>query len=212
MSELAKRCLTRKGIQTHDRVVQAGIECIAELGFHAASTNKIAARAGVTWGTLQHQFGDKVTLLEAILDAAYKNQVAAIFGATTADTPLRQRITAVIDAFWHEQNSPASIALTDIIRSVMADPEYRERFMPQLQRLRDSYNKQWNLLFADVNLSKEMFEATKQLAFATIRGLALDIRVRTSDRGILAAKQLLSSMLFDLLSGAVDVNTNANAA
>lgn len=209
MTELAKRCLTRKGIQTHERVVLAGIDCIAELGFHAASTNKIAARAGVTWGTLQHQFGDKVTLLEAILEAAYKDQAAAIFGATTPDTPLRQRITALLNGFWQEQASPASIALTDIIRSVLADPEYRNRFLPQLQRLRDSYDKQWNVMFADVKLPKEKFEATKQLAFAAIRGLALDIRVRTSDRSILAAKELLVTMLFDLLSDATLVDANA---
>jgi len=209
MSEIAKRCLTRKGIQTHDRVVQAGIECIAELGFHAASTNKIAARAGVTWGTLQHQFGDKVTLLESILEAAYRDQAAAIFGATTPDTPLRQRITVLLDAFWKEQSSPASIALADIIRSVLADPEYRERFLPQLIRLRDSYNKQWNVLFADVQLSKEMFEATKQLAFAAIRGLALEIQVRSSDRSILAAKSLLANMLFDMLTGTGNIESNA---
>jgi len=209
MSEIAKRCLTRKGIQTHDRVVQAGIECIAELGFHAASTNKIAARAGVTWGTLQHQFGDKVTLLESILEAACINQSAAIFGSTSPETPLRQRITALLDAFWCEQTSPASIALADIVRSVMADPEYRERFLPQLTRLRDSYNKQWNVLFADVQLSKEMFEATKQLAFAAIRGLALEVQVRTSDRHILAAKALLANMLFDMLTGASNIESNA---
>jgi len=209
MSEIAKRCLTRKGIQTHDRVVQAGIECIAELGFHAASTNKIAARAGVTWGTLQHQFGDKVTLLESILEAAYRDQAAAIFGATSPETPLRQRISVLLDAFWKEQSSPASIALADIIRSVLADPEYRERFLPQLVRLRDSYNKQWNVLFGDVQLSKEMFEATKQLAFAAIRGLALEIQVRSSDRSILAAKALLANMLFDMLTGTGQVESNA---
>jgi AcrR family transcriptional regulator len=209
MSDLAKRCPTRKGIQTHDRVVQAGIECIAELGFHAASTNKIAARAGVTWGTLQHQFGDKVTLLEAILDAAFRTQAAAIFGSATPDMPLRQRITALIEGFWREQSSPASMALADIVRSVLADPEYRDRFLPQLQRLRDSYNKQWNVLFADVALPKEKFEATKQLAFATIRGLALDIQVRSSDRSILAAKQMLIDMLADLLSETGNIDANA---
>jgi AcrR family transcriptional regulator len=209
MSEIAKRCLTRKGIQTHDRVVQAGIECIAELGFHAASTNKIAARAGVTWGTLQHQFGDKVTLLESILEAAYRDQAVAIFGATSVETPLRQRITVLLDAFWKEQSSAASIALADIIRSVLADPEYRDRFLPQLSRLRDSYNKQWNVLFADAQLSKEKFEATKQLAFAAIRGLALEIQVRSSDRSILAAKELLANMLFEMLNDAGNIDANA---
>jgi len=209
MSEIAKRCLTRKGIQTHDRVVQAGIECIAELGFHAASTNKIAARAGVTWGTLQHQFGDKVTLLESILEAAYVDQAAAIFGATSPETPLRPRISALLDAFWREQSSPASIALADIIRSVLADPEYRTRFLPQLTRLRDSYNKHWNVMFADVQLPKEVFEATKQLAFAAIRGLALEIQVRSSDRSILAAKALLANMLFDMLAGVNNIESNA---
>lgn len=209
MSELARRCLTRKGIQTHDRVVQAGLECIAEMGFHAASTNKIAARAGVTWGTLQHQFGDKITLLEAIMEAAYKSRASAIFGSTSVDTPLRERIATLIDAFWLEQNSPATIALADIVRSVSADPEYRNRFLPQLQRMRDAYDTEWNQLFADIELPKATFEAIKQLAFAAIRGLSMDIRIRSSDRGILDAKDLLKQMLFDLLSGATQVNANA---
>jgi hypothetical protein len=67
-------------------------------------------------------------------------------------------------------------------------------------------------MFADVKLSREMFEATKQLAFAAIRGLALDIQVRTSDRSILAAKELLASMLYDLLTGTTAIDANADAA
>jgi len=209
MSELAKRSLTRKGIQTHDRVVQAGIECIAELGFHAASTNKIAARAGVTWGTLQHQFGDKITLLEAIMEAAYKTRMDSIFGATSVDTPLPERISQLINAFWTEQNSAATIALGDIVRSVSADPEYRDRFLPILLRMRDAYDRMWNQLFVDVSLPRETFEATKQLALASIRGLSMDIRVRSSDRSIIAAKDLLIQMLVDLMCDAAQVGANA---
>ena len=200
MKTANKRAITKKGMLTHEKVVKAGIDCIAELGFHAASTNKIASKAGVTWGTLQHQFGDKATLLEAIVDYAFDEQIRTFQEATDPSQPLRERISNMANAFWKTQDSPASIALTEITRSMLSDPEYRPRFLKKLARLRHVYDQFWLTLFADVKLCPKQFEATKHLATSAIRGLALNSNVHSSDSSIIDTRELLETVIYNIMA------------
>lgn len=195
MGDGNKRSLTKKGLQTHAKVVNAGIECIASLGFHNASTNKIAQHAGVTWGTLQHQFGDKATLLEAILEYGFDQQLETLRRSAKRSQPLKQRIDGMLLGFWENQNSPSSIALNEIVASVLSDPEYHERFLPKLESLRDIYNDYWSDLFGDIGMSEDLFDATQQLTIGTMRGLALEEKIRSSGTAIEGAKALLSETL-----------------
>ena len=51
---------------TRARVVDAAIACILDEGFYRASSNKIARRAGVTWGVIQYHFGTREALMVAV--------------------------------------------------------------------------------------------------------------------------------------------------
>lgn len=57
--------------QRESDIMEAATGLFAEKGFHATSTRKIAAAAGVSEGTLFHYFGTKNVLLQAILDSFY---------------------------------------------------------------------------------------------------------------------------------------------
>src|SRR5271156_2319296 len=59
------------GESTRARVIQAAAECIMEKGYYQASSNDIARRAGVTWGTIQYQFESREGLLLEVLNAAW---------------------------------------------------------------------------------------------------------------------------------------------
>lgn len=56
--------------QTRRRLLEAAGEEFAERGYHAATVNRIAARAGVTVQTLYLAWGSKRALLGAYMDAA----------------------------------------------------------------------------------------------------------------------------------------------
>ena len=64
------RTQEERSAATRANVVQAATECVAELGFRAATMGAIAERAGVSWGAIQHQFGEKDALLDAVLEQA----------------------------------------------------------------------------------------------------------------------------------------------
>lgn len=188
---------TKRGTATYQKVINAGIEYIARQGFHQASTNKIAKAAGVTWGTLQHQFGDKARLLEAILEACFDQQMQQLEQSTNTDQPLEQRIDAIIEALWRNQQTASSRSMQEILLGVQDDTELSARFNPTLQKLRNLHNQQWQDFFADISISDEKMEAIKQLVFATLRGLAFDVTVRSSDQSILAAKELLKKTMLN---------------
>jgi AcrR family transcriptional regulator len=191
---------TKRGTATYQKVINAGIEYIAQQGFHQASTNKIAKAAGVTWGTLQHQFGDRARLLEAILETCFDRQMQQLGQATSTEQPLEKRIDAIIDTLWCNQQTDSSRSMQEILLGVQGEPELSARFSPTLQKLRKLHNQQWQVFFADINISEEEMEAIKQLVFATLRGLAFDVTVRSSDQSILAAKALLKKTMLKLFT------------
>ena len=58
--------------QRRAAILEAAVQLFTAEGFHASSTRKIAARAGVSEGTLFNYFGSKNDLLLAILDDFYE--------------------------------------------------------------------------------------------------------------------------------------------
>ena len=60
---------------TRARVLDAAVACIAETGFGPANLAGIAERAGLTTGAIQHQFGDKATLLAAVVERGFERLV-----------------------------------------------------------------------------------------------------------------------------------------
>ncbi len=201
-SPASKSASTTRGSITYKKVIDAGIEYIAENGLQHTSTNKIAKAAGVTWGTLQHQFGDRARLLEAILEYCFNQQMSVLSQSASVDQQLKQRIDALVEAIWANQLTTSNRVMQDIIYGVQGDPELRERFNPTMQKLWDFYNKQWQSLFADIEIAPQDMEAVKQLVFSALQGLAYDIRLRSDDRSILRAIDLLKQQVLDIFSTA----------
>lgn len=65
-------------------LVLAAMDVIAERGLHDLTTNHIAARAGVSVGSLYQYFADKHALLDAVLEKLTRDLKRAL------DAPLRQ--------------------------------------------------------------------------------------------------------------------------
>ena len=59
-----------RGDRTRDLLIDETVRCIREEGFSAASARHIIERAGVSWGVIQHHFGDRDGLLTAVIEDA----------------------------------------------------------------------------------------------------------------------------------------------
>src|SRR4029077_12951397 len=83
---------------TADAILAAGEEVFADAGPHAARMDAIAARAGVSVGTLYNHFEDREALLAGLLSARRTELLARMDAATPAGTgeSLRERLRRIV--------------------------------------------------------------------------------------------------------------------
>lgn len=116
--KIQKRRPTARSERTRKEVLNAAAECISRDGYAAASTIRIAEQAGVSWGVLQYHFGDKDSLMAAVLDYGMA-QTEARFNAlidTEIDANTRaDRWRNLTNGAWSIYSSPLARAATEIV-------------------------------------------------------------------------------------------------
>lgn len=65
-------------MDTRTRIMKAGVKIFAELGYHQASLDKVAAEAGLTKGAVYWHFSSKQDLFLAILDYQLSRQLRVL--------------------------------------------------------------------------------------------------------------------------------------
>ncbi len=60
--------LNKRGIATRERLLSTAVQVLGEANPTDVSANLVARQGGVTWGTVQHQFGDADGLWAAVLE------------------------------------------------------------------------------------------------------------------------------------------------
>jgi AcrR family transcriptional regulator len=166
------RTQEERSAATRAKVIQAATECVADLGFRGATMGAIADRAGVSWGAIQHQFGEKDALLDAVLEEAVRVLQAGL-------SQIRE-----------EESDPVERVQRFVRRSgsLLQGPVYRAFFEIQVARSRavdeqseawskyvvDALDESWNVLFGDLTLSQRRLEDAQRFTFAVLSGIAAE--------------------------------------
>src|SRR3954453_5722331 len=102
---------------TRTRVIEAAVACILEEGFYRASSNKIARRAGVTWGVIQYHFGTREQLLVAVNEHGAAEFDAVFANAEIEGDTITERLESLADVIWGYYRRPQFLAnLTPILK------------------------------------------------------------------------------------------------
>src|SRR5689334_21255938 len=107
-----------RGDRTRDMLIDETVRCIREEGFSAASARHIIERAGVTWGVIQHHFGDRDGLLTAVIDSAVDELAAALEELATRNPPLDT--LAMVQGTWAAFATPKAMAGIEILTATKA--------------------------------------------------------------------------------------------
>ena len=89
------------------RVLDAVVATIIDIGYYKASSNEIARRAGVTWGSIQHLFGSREELMLDVVNDIAANTERRFAEATVVGDTIEQRLASVMEvlATHYEQDS-----------------------------------------------------------------------------------------------------------
>lgn len=164
-----------KSEQTRAQVLRAAIDCIYEEGFNAAHTNRIAARAGVSWGVLQYHFGDKTGLLQAVLDTIFNEFTTTLHETPLTEGSLSHRIETLIAVVWSLVSKREYRVSMAILRNAARGANASIDGERMIDMWSGDIGKLWNKLFDDMEKQPKNSITAKRLMFATLRGLADEV-------------------------------------
>jgi AcrR family transcriptional regulator len=113
--------------QRPPQVLAAAPDELATAGYHAASMDEIAERAGVSKPVLYQHFPGKLDLYLALLDAGIEDLMAVARKALTGTTDNATRVAAMVNAYFAFVEDPGG-AFRLVFESDLAnEPAVRER-------------------------------------------------------------------------------------
>ncbi|MEU4647184.1 TetR/AcrR family transcriptional regulator [Nocardia fluminea] len=113
----------QRGDRTRELLIDETVRCIREEGFSAASTRHIVERAGVSWGVIQHHFGDRDGLLTAVIEDAVDCLITSL--ESLSDPALVIDTEQLVRATWEAFANPKAMAGLEIL---IATKELRSGF------------------------------------------------------------------------------------
>lgn len=103
----------QRGDRTREMLIDETVRCIREEGYSAASARHIIERAGVSWGVIQHHFGDRDGLLTAVIDDAVDRLVASL--EALSDPANALDTDALVRGTWEALSNPKAMAGLEIL-------------------------------------------------------------------------------------------------
>ncbi|WTX00079.1 TetR/AcrR family transcriptional regulator [Streptomycetaceae bacterium NBC_01309] len=168
---MARRAAAKNDESTREKVVEAAIACILDKGFYRASSNEIARRAGVSWGVIQHYFGNRESLMVATLRAGSTRLVDLVENADVHGDTVEESLTR----YWEMLNSyygrPEYLVHLEITLNLLRDPAVSR---DAAQTIIDS-NKRLQQRFLDheQTIVGDAASVSPGFLFHSLRGLAI---------------------------------------
>jgi AcrR family transcriptional regulator len=157
---------------TRKRLLEAAIECLAELGWTGTTVLVVAERAGVSRGAAQHHFPTREDLVTAAVEYVAEERTARLRDHL-ADLPAGPgRTQAVIDLIDRMYTGPLFRAALQLWVAASSDEQLRARVVPLEAHVgRETHRVALELLGVDESTPgvREIVQGTLDMA----RGLGL---------------------------------------
>lgn len=168
-----RRSQAERSAATREQVIQAVVDCIAEEGLSKTTAARIAARAGVTWGAIVHQFGDKDSVLLAVLERSFGNLSTSVGEAMARGRKSpRDRVSLLVDEIWARLSAPSFRAFLEIVldHRTRADSAVKAR---QEDVIAGVTRQIWTRLFTELGVDAATIDTVRKLTSATLLGMAI---------------------------------------
>ena len=165
-----RRTQAERTAATRERIMRAVVESIAEIGFQKTTANEITRRAGVTWGAVQHHFGGKDGILDAVLEESFDRFAARLAEVPTNGASLAERVSAFVDIAWAHFGSPDYRSTFEILLNYTQDTDDGVPIWES--EMFSAWNRVWSKIFADVNLPRRKTVALQAFSISLVSGMA----------------------------------------
>ena len=188
----ARRSHAERREETRARIEAAVIEAIHEVGLPRTTGAEIAQRAGVTWGAVQHHYGDKRGILVAVLERSTTRFIEQLEAVPVEGRSLAERVHDFVERAWEHFSSPDYRCTAEILLYLSGDDAQPDlpRTLAELQG--PSWSQAWKRIFHDARLPRPRAVALQRYVASVLSGLSgfrilegADERLREIELGFL---------------------------
>lgn len=129
-----RRTNAERSASTQEKVINAAIQCIYDVGYEGTSLNMVARRAGVSKGAAQYHFPSKAALMLAVAEYSLKLHVQMRGDIFLKSPRGSERIARTAEASWEIINHPSYTALIEIMMAARNNADLKNG-MPKLIEL-----------------------------------------------------------------------------
>lgn len=162
------RTQAERSAATRTRLLDATVECLAEVGWARTTTTEVVRRAGVSRGAQVHHFPTKDDLVVAAIDHLFERRQAE-FRDAFDDLPSAERTAdRAVDLLWETVQGATFAAWLEVVVAARTDDRLRQALEPVEHRFHQNVEKTFDELFPGADPLAARF------AFTVLDGLALD--------------------------------------
>jgi AcrR family transcriptional regulator len=174
-----RRTQAERSAATRAKLLDAALECLAELGYAGTTTTVVAERAGVSRGAQLHHFPARAALVAAAVEHLYARLTAA-YQAGFARLPRgADRLRAALDLLWSMFSEPRYGAVLELFTAARTDPELRAHLRPIAERHQANVERLARAYFPHAARQSRAFDATLALVLDAMQGMASTRAVHT---------------------------------
>lgn len=186
------RKLTRRGADARSKIINAMIACIVRSGFAATTVEHVMAEAGLSRGSVLHQFPTRLELVVACADYAMREMMDAgrAYGEAIADP--YERLVKYADNLWANHSHPNGLVVTDILLATRWDAELAAALLPVTSDIELQIQDEFLKLARDAGLADpHAFVPYGWLLLASVRGLLIEHKLNPKRPMILEAIEVM---------------------
>lgn len=155
-------------------MIEAAVAILSESGYAAASTTAVADRAGVSRGSIFHNFPSKTDLMLAVLDYVLEEDLDFYSSRLSGISSRRDYTLALGDISWEALSGPRGIAVMQIMLCGSGDPDLKARLPASLLRVHEKAAAQQQARAPVGPEVQRLRTAASRLHVAALRGLAME--------------------------------------
>jgi AcrR family transcriptional regulator len=179
--ERARRTQAERRAVTRAALLDATIECLAEEGYVNTTTRRVAERAGVTPGALQHHFASKAELLGDARRHLGSRFAREVLGHGSSElAPIQVRTERFLDHMWELLKGTLFQAAVELWVAARTDRELRQA-LNEAQRDGAHWIVTGGRMSYPELAERPGFQELAATGWASMRGLAMLRLVNAAD-------------------------------
>lgn len=174
----AKRRQQIRSVETRERLIQATLDEIFDVGYHAATTQDIAARANVSRGALLHHFPARADLVLAAMEELLEDGTRQIKAVADEVQAGQGSLESFVEFLWRLFSGRFFYLSLEMITEARNDPELRERMIPVVKRFHQALDGIWSALCDPARRPPQQAQVILNLTLCLVRGMGVQTVLR----------------------------------